>query len=80
MKQFCIFYSTKEVEYVVAFEVAKEVVRCRKFLNGLRVIPMVVLPIILFCDNSGMVTQFKEPKNNRKGKHREKVPFDTLDS
>ena len=56
MKQFCIFYSTKEVEYVVAFEVAKEVVRFRKFLNGLRVIPMVLLPIILFCDNSGMVT------------------------
>ena len=72
------FSSTKEVEYVVAFEVAKKVVQFRKFLNGLKVIPMVVLPIILSCDNSGMVTQFKEPKNNQNGKHKEKVPFEKI--
>jgi hypothetical protein len=26
-------------------------------------------PIMLFCDNSGAVAQFKVPRNHRRGKH-----------
>jgi alpha-L-fucosidase len=35
------------------------------------VIRMEQSPIMLFCDNSGAVTQFKEPKHHKRGKHTE---------
>ena len=38
----------------------------------LGVIAKVVDPMILCCDNSGTVTQVKEPRNHRKGKHIER--------
>ena len=30
------------------------------------------VPITLFCDNSGAVAQFKDPRNHKKGKHIER--------
>ena len=30
------------------------------------------VPITLFCDNSGAVTQSKDPRNHKKGKHIER--------
>ena len=36
---------------------------------GLGVVTLVVLPIILFCHNDGMVTQSKELRNHWKRKH-----------
>ena len=33
---------------------------------------LVVLPLILFCDNCGVVAQSKEPRNHQKGKHIER--------
>ena len=44
-----------EVKYVLASEAAMGVVRLPKFLLGLRVVPLVVSPLVLFCDNSGIV-------------------------
>ena len=44
-----------EVEDVVASTAAKETVWLKKFLMELRVISLVIQPIILFCDNSGVV-------------------------
>ena len=38
----------------------------------LGVIAKVVDPMILYCDNSWAVTQAKEPRNHRKGKHIER--------
>ena len=38
----------------------------------LGVIAKVVDPMILYCDNSGVNAQAKEPRNHRKGKHIEK--------
>ena len=38
----------------------------------LGVIAKAVDSIILYCDNSGVVAQAKEPRNHRKGKHIER--------
>ena len=59
VKQSCITDSTTEAEYVAASEAAKEAVWLRKFLQDLKVVPAVTVPIKLFCGNSGAVAQFK---------------------
>ena len=61
-----------EVEYVVACEVAKEAVWLKKLLFDLGVVRMEQVPITLFSDNSGAVTQSKDPNNHKKGKHIER--------
>ena len=53
-----------EVECFGDSEKAKEVVWLKKFLMELGVIPLVVQPMILFCDNSRTVAQLKEPRNH----------------
>ena len=65
-KQSCIVVSTIEAEYVVASKTTKEVVWLRKFLMELGVIAKVVDPMILYCDNSGVVTEAKKVRNPRK--------------
>ena len=50
VKQSYIANSTMEVEYVATFEVAKEAIWLRKFLMEVRVVPLAVQPMILFCD------------------------------
>ena len=54
---------------MVASKAAKEAVWLRKFLMELIVIAKVVDPMILYCDNNGVVAQAKEPRNHRNGKH-----------
>ena len=44
-----------EVEHVVSSKVAKVAVWIQKFLLGLRVVPLVVPSLVLFCDNSEVV-------------------------
>ena len=46
-----------------------EVVLLKKFLIELEVVPVLLSPITLYCDNSGAVAQSKEPRNHGKGKH-----------
>ena len=55
-----------EAEYVDACEAAKEVVWFKKFLFDLGVVKMEQVPITLFNDNSGAVTQSKDPRNHKK--------------
>ena len=57
---------------MTASEATKEAVWLKKFLMELRVIAKVVDPMILYCDNSGVVAQAQEPRNHRKGKHIER--------
>ena len=64
IKQKYIADSTTEVEYVAACEVAKEAVWLKKFLMELGVVPASLSPIRLYCDNSGAMTQSKDPKNH----------------
>ena len=72
VKVSCIADSTMEAEYVVAYEVAKEAVWLKKFLSDLGVIRIEQVPITLFCDNSGVIAQSKDPTNHKKGKHIER--------
>ena len=58
MKQYCITYSTMNIDYVTTSKVTKKVIWLKKFLMGLEGVLLVVLPILLFCDNSKIVTQF----------------------
>ena len=61
-----------EAKYVAACEVAKEAVWFKKFLSDLGVVRMEQVPITLFYDNSGVVEQFKDPRNHKKGKQIER--------
>ena len=72
VKQSCIADSTMEVEYVAASEAGKEAIWLKKFLSDLGVMRMEQIPITLFCDNSGVVAQSKDPRNHKKGKHKER--------
>ena len=61
--------STTESEYIAASEAAKEAVWIRKFITGLGVVPSILDPIELFCDNNGAIAQAKEPRSHQKSKH-----------
>ena len=54
---------------MAACEAAKEAVWLRKFLLNLEVVPSTSQPITLYCDNSGAVTNAKEPRNHQHRKH-----------
>ena len=72
VKQSFIANSTMEVEYVATCEVAKEAIWLNKFLYDLGVVRMEQVSITLFCDNSEVVAQSKDPRNHKKGKHIER--------
>ena len=61
-----------EAEYVATCEAAKEAICLKKFLTGLGVARIEQVPITLFCDNSGVVAQSKDPRNHTKGKYIER--------
>ena len=58
-----------EVEFIVVSDVAKQVVWLKKFIIDLGIIPTIVDPIPLLCDNNGAIAQAKEPKSHQKSKH-----------
>ncbi|TYK23781.1 retrovirus-related pol polyprotein from transposon tnt 1-94 [Cucumis melo var. makuwa] len=72
IKQGCIADSTMEAEYVAACEAAKEAVWLRKFLTDLEVVPNMSKPITLYCDNSGVVANPREPRSHKHRKHIER--------
>ena len=57
------------VNNLAACEVEKEAIWLKKFHFDLGVMRMEQVPIILFCDYSGVVAQSKDPRNQKKGKH-----------
>ena len=64
-----LFY---KANYKAACEAAKKAVWLKKFLSDLGVVRMELVLITLFCDNSGVVAQSKDPRNHKKGKHIER--------
>ena len=78
IKQKYIADSITEGEYIAAYEDAKKAVWLKKFLIELKVVPMLLSPITLYCDNSGAVAQSKEPRNHGMGKYRAKVSKDIV--
>ena len=61
--------STTEAEYIVASDAAKEAVWIKKFIAELGVVPSIVDPISLYCDNNRAIAQDKEPRSHKKSKH-----------
>ena len=68
-KQQTVADSTTEAEYIAASEAAKEAVWMKKFITELGVVPGIVDPIPLLCDNNGAIAQAKEPRSHQKSKH-----------
>ncbi|KAK2352400.1 secreted RxLR effector protein [Trifolium repens] len=68
-KQETVADSTTEAEYIAASSAAKEAVWIKKFISELEVVPSIVDPISLYCDNNGAIAQAKEPRSHQRSKH-----------
>ena len=68
-KQETIADSTAESEYIAALDAAKEAVWIKKFITELGVVPSILNPVDLFCDNNGTIAQAKEARSHQKSKH-----------
>ena len=68
-KRPCIADSTMKAEYVAASKATNEVIWLWKFLTRLRVVPLIASPLVLFCNNDGVIIQSKELRNHQKEKH-----------
>ena len=61
--------STCESEYIAACEAANEAVWLKNFIGDLGVVPGIVEPLEIFCDNESAIALTKEPKDHGKSKH-----------
>ncbi len=68
-KQETIADSTAESEYIAASEAAKEAVWIKNFIAELEVVPSIVDPDVLYCDNNAAIAQAKEPRSHQRSKH-----------
>ena len=69
LKQETVANSTTESEYIAVSEAAKEAVWIKNFITGLGVVPSILDPLEIFCDNNGAIAQAKEPRSHQKSKH-----------
>ena len=53
----------------MAAEAAKEGVWMKDFITELGVVPSVLGPMKIYCDNNGAIAQAKEPRSHQKNKH-----------
>ena len=60
--------STVVDSVIATLNAAKEAVWIRKFITELGVVPTILNPIDLFCDNSSVIAQAKEPKSHHRTK------------
>jgi hypothetical protein len=58
-----------EVAYIAASEAAMEAVWIKNFVFELGIVLSVSSPMNLYCDNSGVVAQSKEPRAHKRAKH-----------
>ena len=68
-KQEMIVDSRTKSEYIATSEAVKEAVWIKKFITELGVVPSIVHPILLYCDNNGTIAQAKEPRSHQRSKH-----------
>ena len=55
-------YTTK-AEYILASDVAKEEIWIKILVFRLGVVPSIINPVDVYCDNNGVIAQAKEPKH-----------------
>ena len=68
-KQDTVADSTTEAEYIAASSATKKVIWIKKFISELGIVPSIVGPIGLYCDNNGAIAQAKEPRSHQRSKH-----------
>ncbi|KAL0331711.1 UNVERIFIED_CONTAM: Retrovirus-related Pol polyprotein from transposon TNT 1-94 [Sesamum angustifolium] len=66
--------STTETEYIAASEAAKEVGRMKNYIQELGVVPSITEPVVIFCDNNGVIAQAKEPRSHHRSKNILRLP------
>nr|GFB08325.1 retrovirus-related Pol polyprotein from transposon TNT 1-94 [Tanacetum cinerariifolium] len=75
-KQSIFATSSAEAEYITAFDASKEAVWVRKFISGLRVVPIIEEPISMYCDNTEAITIANESGITKGARHfRTKVHY-----
>ncbi|KAL0455015.1 UNVERIFIED_CONTAM: hypothetical protein Slati_0840700 [Sesamum latifolium] len=60
---------TTEAEYIAASKAAKEAIWIKNCIQELGVVPSIVEPVVIFCDNNGAIAQAKEPRSHHRFKH-----------
>jgi hypothetical protein len=68
-KQSTIADSTTESEYIAINEAAKEAMWIRKFIGDLGVVPTILDPVEIFCDNMSAVVLAQEPRSQKRTRH-----------
>ncbi|KAL0352194.1 UNVERIFIED_CONTAM: Retrovirus-related Pol polyprotein from transposon TNT 1-94 [Sesamum calycinum] len=61
--------STTKAEYIEASEATKEAVWMKNYIQDLGIVPSIVEPVVIFCDNNGATAQAKESRSYDKSKH-----------
>ena len=68
-KQSVIAQSTMELEYIAACEALNEALWLKKFVIDLGVFSSCTNPMGIFCDNTGVIANAKEPRTHSTAKH-----------
>nr|GEW59523.1 hypothetical protein [Tanacetum cinerariifolium] len=75
-KQSIFATSSTEAEYIAAFDASKEAVWVRKFISGMGVVPTIVEPISMYCDNTRAIAITNESRITKGARHfRAKVHY-----
>ncbi|KAK4382203.1 hypothetical protein Sango_2894000 [Sesamum angolense] len=61
--------STTEAGYIAASGATKEAVLMKNYIQELGVVPSIVEPVIIFCDNNGAIAQVKKSRSHHRSKH-----------
>ena len=56
-------------DVTAASDIAKEAIWIKKVITELGVVPSIVDPIPVYCDNNGAIAQAKEPRSHQISKH-----------
>ncbi|KAL0300195.1 UNVERIFIED_CONTAM: Retrovirus-related Pol polyprotein from transposon TNT 1-94 [Sesamum angustifolium] len=58
-----------EVEYIPASKAAKEEIWMKNYIQELGVVPSIVEPMVIFCNNKEAIAQVKESRSRPHSKH-----------
>nr|GEZ29708.1 putative retrotransposon protein [Tanacetum cinerariifolium] len=65
----CFAMKDLEAKYIAAFDASKEAVWVRKFISGLRVVPIIEEPISMYCDNTGAIAIANKSEITKGARH-----------
>ncbi|GJY12830.1 retrotransposon protein, putative, ty1-copia subclass, partial [Tanacetum coccineum] len=68
-KQSIFATSSKDADYIAAFDASKEAVWIRKFISGLGIVPTIDEPISMYCDNTEAIAIAKDDGVTKGSRH-----------